>query len=191
ELLRVAANWATRHHRRGKLVGMELNARSARAIAEESIDFAEIDSVRGDAFHLPFADGSFDYTICSLFTHHFLDHQVVALLRELGRVARRQIFVIDLHRHAVAYYFYTTLGRLVLHNRLLREDGALSILRSFRPKELEKLAIQAGLEDVQVSRRFPYRLVLSARPTATGQTAHQFTNEEPGATLEMRVRAAG
>jgi hypothetical protein len=40
--------------------------------------------------------------------------------------------VIDLHRHPIAYFLYTTLGKIVLHNRLLRHDGALSILRSFK-----------------------------------------------------------
>jgi hypothetical protein len=57
----------------------------------------------------------------------------VNLVKEMARVARRGIFVIDLHRNPVAYFFYTTIGRLFLHNRLIREDGALSILKSFTP----------------------------------------------------------
>jgi ubiquinone/menaquinone biosynthesis C-methylase UbiE len=163
ELLRVAATWARETERRARLVGLEFNARSALAIREESPALPEIAAVRGNALCLPFADGCFDYAICSLFTHHFRDAQVVAILRELSRVARRRIFVIDLHRHALAYYLYTTLGRLFLHNRLIREDGALSILRSFRPDELRHLAQRAGLANVQLSRRFPFRLVLSGR----------------------------
>ncbi len=163
ELLRMSADWARRSNRRANLVGVELNARSAKAISEGSREFVEISAVRGDAFHLSFADATFDYAICSLFTHHFRDEQVVAVLRELSRVARRRIFVIDLHRHPVAYYFYTTVGHLFLHNRLIREDGALSILRSFKPDELIKIAEQAGLQDIKMERSFPYRLVLSAR----------------------------
>jgi SAM-dependent methyltransferase len=161
ELLRVAADWAKETERKALLVGLELNARSAKATLEESREFASISSVRGDALRLPFADDSFDYAICSLFTHHFKDEQVVAILNELSRVARRRIFVIDLHRHPLAYYLYTTVGHLFLHNRLIREDGALSILRGFRPDELNHLASQAHLEGVHVERRFPFRLVLS------------------------------
>jgi SAM-dependent methyltransferase len=71
ELLRVAASAARVRGWRARLVGLELNERSARAILEESRGFTEIGAVRGDAFHLPFADGAFDYVICSLFTHHF------------------------------------------------------------------------------------------------------------------------
>jgi SAM-dependent methyltransferase len=162
ELLRVTAGWARETGRRAMLVGLELNSRSAKAISEESGDFPAISSVRGDALHLPFKDDCFDYAICSLFTHHFKDEGVVNILNELGRVARRRLFVIDLHRHALAYYLYTTVGRIFLHNRLIREDGALSILRGFRPRELEQLASEARLANAHLERRFPFRLVLSA-----------------------------
>jgi ubiquinone/menaquinone biosynthesis C-methylase UbiE len=139
------------------------------SILEESEGFDEIVSVSGDALELPFADAQFDYVICSLFTHHLLDQQVVKVLREMRRVAKRRIFVIDLHRHPVAYFLYTTLGKIVLHNRLVRHDGALSIMRGFKSDELLELAQRAGLRDVWVERHFPYRLVLSAAARATVQ----------------------
>lgn len=163
ELLRVAAGWAEASRRSAHLTGLELNARSACAILEESKDYSSINAVRGDALRLPFADEQFDYVMCSLFTHHLRDEQVMDLLAEMTRVSRRRIFVIDLHRHWLAYYLYTTVGRLFLHNRLIREDGALSILRSFRPEELRALARHVRLADINVVRRFPFRLVLSAR----------------------------
>jgi len=164
ELLSVIAEWARRNGRIAQLTGLELNARSAKAMAERALVFPEINALRGDAFRLPFPDNEFDYTMCSLFTHHFKNAEVTAILRELGRVATRGVFVIDLHRHPVAYFFYTTIGRLFLHNPLIREDGALSILRSFRSEELASLAEKAGLRDISVTRRFPYRLVLKASP---------------------------
>ncbi|HEX8338905.1 MAG TPA: methyltransferase domain-containing protein [Pyrinomonadaceae bacterium] len=162
ELLREVALAARGRGAAARLVGLELNGRAAAGLLEESAGFAEVTPVRGDALRLPFADGAFDYVMCSLFTHHFRDDACVRVLQEMARVARRRVYCIDLHRHPIAYYFYTTVGRLVLHNRLVREDGALSILRSFRPEELRRLAARAGLKDVKVERRFPYRLVLSA-----------------------------
>ncbi len=162
ELLRVAASWTRQTERSMRGVGLELNERSAESINEESRHFDDIRAVRGDALKLPFGDGEFDYVMCSLFTHHFVEEQVVQILREMSRVARRRIFVIDLHRHPVAYFFYTTVGKLFLHNRLLRHDGALSILRSFKADELQVLGQRAGLEDIRVERHFPYRLVLTA-----------------------------
>lgn len=166
ELLRIMAQWGRETNRLTQLVGLELNERSARAILEESLEFTQIASVQADAFRLPFADRQFEYTMCSLFTHHFRDPQVIDLLNEMCRVTRRRIFVIDLHRNAVAYFFYRTVARLFLHNRLIREDGALSILRSFTPEELETLGQQSKLRQVTVEKHFPSRLILSAMPNA-------------------------
>jgi ubiquinone/menaquinone biosynthesis C-methylase UbiE len=163
ELLSVVAEAARKKGRKAQLVGVELNERSVKAIAERTRTLPEIKAVRGDAFRLPFNDDQFDYALCSLFTHHFKNAEVLKILRELDRVAARAVFVIDLHRHPVAYFFYTTIGRLFLHNRLIREDGALSILRSFKREELLDLARRAGLDNPRVERHFPYRLVLSAR----------------------------
>ena len=161
ELLRGVARWARKQNAAAQLVGLELNERSAQAILEESVAYQEITAVRGDALRLPFADDTFDYAICSLFTHHFRDEEIVRIVGEMSRVACRRIFIIDLHRHRLAYLLYTTIGKLVLYNRLLREDGALSILRSFRPGELRQLGEVAGLTDLRIERRLPFRLVLS------------------------------
>jgi hypothetical protein len=64
----------------------------------------------------------------------------------------------------VAYTFFTTVAKLFLHNRLIREDGALSILRSFTPDELRTLGRKAELKNVTVEEHFPSRLVLTAEP---------------------------
>jgi SAM-dependent methyltransferase len=168
ELLRVVATWAREHSLSFTGVGLELNERSAASIKEESSGFPEIMAIRGDALRLPFSDRAFDFVISSLFTHHLTDDQIVKNLREMSRVAARSIFVIDLHRHPVAYLLYTTLGKIVLHTRLVREDGALSILRGFKPGELEQFALLAKLPKFSVTRYFPFRLVLSARTENSG-----------------------
>ena len=160
ELLRAIAIFARKTNRKSKLFGLELNERSANAILQESKDFAEIKSIRGDALRLPFADGSFDYAICSLFTHHFSDEKIVEILKEMNRISRRNIFVIDLHRHRIAYIFYKLFCIAFRISPLVRDDGSLSILRSFKPNELKDLAKKANLENISVERHFPFRIVL-------------------------------
>lgn len=158
ELLREAAKWTN-----GKsfFVGAELNEEAAKTIKSKS-NGRNIQSVKCNALTLPFADDSFDYTISSLFLHHLKETEAVMLLKEMSRVSRKKIFVIDLHRHPMAYYLYKTFSPLFLQ-RFTQEDGALSILRSFQPQELKDLARMANLEDVKVERCAAFRLILSGR----------------------------
>jgi ubiquinone/menaquinone biosynthesis C-methylase UbiE len=162
ELLRTIAKFARKQKRNTKLFGLELNIRSADAILEESKDFVEIKSIQANALNLPFADKSFDYSICSLFTHHLSDEDVTKTLSEMSRVSRRQIFIIDLHRHPLAYVSYKIFCVAFRISRLVREDGSLSILKSFKPDELKDFAEKASLENVSVERHFPFRIVLRA-----------------------------
>jgi ubiquinone/menaquinone biosynthesis C-methylase UbiE len=161
ELLREISSFARKQNRKTRLYGLDLNERSADAILEESKNFAEIKSVQANALNLPFADKSFDYAISSLFTHHLRDENIVQTLTEMKRVTRRKIFVIDLHRHRTAYALYKIFCAAFRISPLVREDGSLSILRSFKPDELRVLADRANLENISVERYFPFRLVLS------------------------------
>jgi SAM-dependent methyltransferase len=169
ELLRAIARFSKRKNKQATLFGLELNGRSAQAIREESVNFPEIAAVRGDAFQLPFADDAFDYAICSLFTHHFTDDDIVRILGEMSRVARR-IYVIDLHRRRAAYFLYQLFCGAFRISPLVRQDGSLSILRSFLPGELERLGRAANLENSSVERVFPFRLILKTERISYEQT---------------------
>jgi len=147
-------------------------------MTEESKNFEEIAAVRADAFHLPFADNAFDYAICSLFTHHFTDENVVKIVSEMNRVSRRKIFVVDLHRHRAAYFSYKLFCRAFRISRLVREDGSLSVLRSFTPDELQHIGEKAGLEKVSVKRIAPFRLVLEGGKEINREQTRKSTKEE-------------
>lgn len=163
ELLRTIASFARRTGRTAVLAGLEINARSAASILERSADYPEILSVRGNALSLPFADGSFDFVISSLFTHHLTDSQIIESLAEMSRVAVREVVVIDLHRHPLAYVSYKAFCTVFRISPLVRQDGSLSILRGFNREELSGFAERAGFSETGVKRSFPFRLVLSGR----------------------------
>ena len=155
ELLRLAGKEL--NGKRAFLVGAELNADAAKSIRDKGLA-----SLRTDAMKLPFADDAFDYVFCSLFLHHLDDEPAIRMLREMNRVAGKRIFVVDLNRSPVAYYFYKIVGSLFLQ-RFTVEDGSLSILRSRPPKELLEIAEKAALKDAIVEHSKANRLILSGR----------------------------
>jgi SAM-dependent methyltransferase len=160
ELLREIAKFSRNRGIKADLLGLELNEISANSIRRDCAGFDEIAPIRANALSLPFADKSFDYAISSLFAHHLTDENILLSLSEMQRVARKGIFIIDLHRHPMAYALYKAFCIAFGISRLVREDGSLSILRGFKPKELGALAEKAKLENPIIERHFPFRLIL-------------------------------
>jgi ubiquinone/menaquinone biosynthesis C-methylase UbiE len=122
----------------------------------------EINLVRADSLSLPFPDRSFDFVTASLFLHHFRDDDVVRLLADFGRIARRAVIVNDLIRNLVPYYFTRIAFPLLGTSFLTQNDGPISVLRAFTTGEMNSLAERAGLRTRRVKRVFPYRLSLVA-----------------------------
>lgn len=161
ELLGMIAEFARAGNRTARLVGLDLNTLAVNEIAAESQKYSEILAVRGDALNLPFEDDTFDYTICSLFTHHLTDEQVSRVLPEMSRVARRGIVVIDLERNVKAWLLYQLFCMAYRISPLVRQDGSLSIRKGFRDQEFQDVGKASNFEDFSVIRSTPYRIVLT------------------------------
>jgi SAM-dependent methyltransferase len=98
-----------------------------------------LETVRGDALRLPFADGSIDLITATKFAHHFAGGRLLRLVSEMARVARRRVVILDIHRHWLAYWGILVWTRVLTRNRLVRYDGPLSVLRGFTSRELIEL----------------------------------------------------
>lgn len=137
----------------------ERNLRISRASLGVSL---EIQLVRADSLKLPFGASSFDFVTASLFLHHFRDDDVVRLLADFGRIARRAVIINDLIRNLVPYYFTRIAGPILWASFLTRNDGPVSVLRGFTLDEMNDLAERAGLKERELKRVFPYRLSMVA-----------------------------
>jgi 2-polyprenyl-3-methyl-5-hydroxy-6-metoxy-1,4-benzoquinol methylase len=161
DMLRRIASWAAGRGIACDLCGIDLDPRSE-AIARAATDPAlPIRYRTGDYADL--ADEGWDAIVSSLVAHHMDDEEIVRFLRFMEANAARGWFVNDLHRHRLAYHGYPLLARAMGWERIVREDGTLSIARAFRPAEWVSLLARAGIERAEVSRHFPFRLCVARR----------------------------
>ncbi len=156
DMLRRVAAWARKHGKEAGLFGIDLNGKS---LAPASIAAAglPIDLRIGDYRDIA---GRFDCIISSLVAHHMSDAELIDFIRYMESHAVRGWLINDLHRHGFAYRGYPLLARALRVHRIVREDGALSIARAFRPAEWRTILAEAGVHAgaVKVSRTFPFRL---------------------------------
>lgn len=120
----------------------------------------ELKCAVADVRRVPLADGSVDVVTCQLLLHHFDEPDVVAILREAARVARRGILIADLSRSGPALVLTWLTTRLVSRSKVFHQDGPRSVRAAYRPREMARLAEQAGLRGARVKSVFPFRWVL-------------------------------
>ncbi len=158
DMLRRIARWAKKRGVACELVGVDLNPRSESvAHAATPSDFP-IRYVTGD-----YRDqaGPFDFIVSSLVAHHMSDDQLLEFLRFMTDRAHIGWLVNDLHRHGFSYMGYPLLALIMGWHEIVRQDGRLSIARSYRPDEWRAVLASAGVEGAQVERFFPFRLSVS------------------------------
>jgi len=131
-------------------------------LSEWMLSFAAgLPRVRGDVRRFPFRDRSVDYIITTHFFHHLTDEQVVAVLKEFGRVARRGIIVNDLLRSRSALFWIKLFT--LWANRYVKADGPQSVRKAFTIPEIEALARTAGLGWLRARKHFGHRFTLAGQ----------------------------
>jgi 2-polyprenyl-3-methyl-5-hydroxy-6-metoxy-1,4-benzoquinol methylase len=159
DMLRAVGVWARKRGIVADLVGVDLNPRSEGiARAATPADLA-IDYRTGDYHDV---EGPIDFIVSSQVTHHMTDAQLHEFIRCMEARSARGWLISDLHRHWFAHGGFPLLARLMGVHRIVREDGTLSIARSFRPEEWRHILQEAGVSAdwVTIARRFPFRLTV-------------------------------
>lgn len=158
DMLRSIARWATRQGIVAELVGVDLNPRSEAVARAATPANMPIDYRTGDYADL--AGHDFDLIVSSLVAHHMSDAELLAFLRFMEAEARVGWLVADLRRSAFAHRSFPMLARIMRWHRIVREDGTLSVARSFREAEWQNMLAAAGgtVAEARIARRFPFRL---------------------------------
>lgn len=129
-------------------------------LSDWMLSFASgVPRIRGDVRRFPFRDRSVDWIITTHFFHHLTDGQIVGVLREFDRVARRGIIVNDLIRNRRALFWIRLLT--LWANRYVKADGPQSVRKAFTLPEIEALAGKAGLPWLRARAHFGHRFTLA------------------------------
>jgi ubiquinone/menaquinone biosynthesis C-methylase UbiE len=120
----------------------------------------EFPCVAADVFSLPFPERSVDWVVSTLLVHHFSPEENVRMLRELARVARSGVLLLDLQRHRLPLLFIWLAGRVAFKSRVSVEDGAASVRQAYTREEAQAFASRA-IPGARVERVFPFRLLIS------------------------------
>jgi 2-polyprenyl-3-methyl-5-hydroxy-6-metoxy-1,4-benzoquinol methylase len=143
-----------------RIVALDLSQHAINAAKENTKGVAEISIVQAHAAHLPLAENSADFVVASEFLHHLSMEQAAGFLRRLHQISRVAFVINDLRRHPIPYVTFMILSHLFTQNRLIRNDGLISILRGFTPEDVRELKWRSGLSNLSAYDHFPYRIVM-------------------------------
>lgn len=165
DFLRRLAAWSDRRGIALEALGIDIVAAIVEHARERSRGVPGLRFERADLLSL---DGGSRYDVvhAAMMLHHMTDEEAVPALRKMHDLARRGVVINDIHRHRIAYHGIRLLTALLSRSRLVRHDAAVSVLRSFRRRELVELVSRAGLPAPHVRWRWAFRweVVVPKRP---------------------------
>ena len=145
DMLRRIEQWAADRALPVRLTGIDLNPAAVRA-AREVTRPGTVTYLTGNAYDFKPPEG-IDIVISSLTTHHMENREIVEFLAWMERSARLGWFINDLHRKAMPYYAFRLLARFMPWHPFTKQDGPVSILRSFREEDWRHLLKAAAIPE--------------------------------------------
>ena len=160
-LLRIIADWGRKNNRNLVLKGIDANLSAINYGIELSSAYPEISYVHSEIEELTSADLNCDIAIGTLFFHHFDNLKIVEIIKKQLTFCRIGLVVNDLHRHRLAYYLFKGLC-LFISNRMIKNDGLISVLRGFKRKDLVSFTNQLnGHHHIKWKWAFRYQWTIS------------------------------
>ena len=157
EMLRIIDRWGRKNKLKVRLVGIDANPNIIAFAKRNLKDCPEIRFETVNIFSSEFRDLKYDIVIGTLFYHHFSNDQLAMFFKQLQKQVALGYIINDIHRHWLAYYSIKILTRLFSKSAMVKYDAPLSVLRSFKKKELEKILDVAGPADRKIQWKWAFR----------------------------------
>ena len=143
DFLRRIHRWAQDRHVPVKLTGIDLNPGAVQA-ARAATPPDWVTYLSGNVFDFNPPEG-IDLVVSSLVMHHLEDREIVDMLDWMESKARLGWFINDLHRQAVPYHAFRLAAKVMPWHPFVKHDGPVSIQRSFRVQDWERLLKAAAI----------------------------------------------
>ena len=161
-LVRIA-KWGKKNKVALELVGVDANPHIVAYARENTRKYPGITYRAINIFSDEFKQTEYDIVVSTLFTHHFFFFFLVELFRHCRAQARLGMVINDIHRHWFAYYSIKWLTRLFSKSEMVKNDAAVSVLRSFKRAELEEIIGRSGYHDFTLKWQWAFRWQLVAK----------------------------
>ncbi|MDC0177368.1 methyltransferase domain-containing protein [Polaribacter sp.] len=155
DILRDVAKFGRKHDYKFKLIGIDANPTAIIYANELSTEYPELTFKTEDIFSDEFKNRKVDIVLATLFLHHFKEEQLVSFLSDTLKQTQKAIIVNDLHRHKLAYYLFMLLS-VFIKNKMIINDGLISVLRGFKRKDLEIMSQKVNVKP-QISWKWAFR----------------------------------
>jgi 2-polyprenyl-3-methyl-5-hydroxy-6-metoxy-1,4-benzoquinol methylase len=157
DMIKVMSNWAKRKKINCQFTGIDANPHIIKLAKSNLSEIANVVFETQNVFDGSFLDKKVDIVTCTLFTHHFTDEELLLLLSSFKKKAKLGVVINDLHRHPIAYYSIKLLTALFSNSTMVKNDGPLSVLRSFKKSELANILKSSGISDYEIKWKWAFR----------------------------------
>jgi len=163
DMLRRVARLGNKRGYKFKLIGVDANQDTINYAEELSGGYQNITYLQLNIFSKEFQELKYDIALLTLFLHHLDDEELIHHLNWLKKQAKLGIVVNDLHRSKLAYYLFYIIS-LVFNNKIVRNDGLISILRAFKKSELENYAKKINVKsEITWHWAFRFRWIMNTK----------------------------
>jgi len=157
DMIRVMAGWATKKSISCQFTGIDANPNIISLAKKNLSDLSNVTLETQNVFDVEFLSEKVDIVTCTLFTHHFTDEELLLMLSSFKKKAKLGVVINDLHRHPIAYYSIKVLTSLFSRSKMVKNDGPLSVLRSFQRSELTKILQSSGITEFEIKWKWAFR----------------------------------
>lgn len=156
--LRIIKEWGLKNGFGFELTGIDINPECI-VYAKKQEGNAGIDFICSDYINVKFETNP-HIIFSSLFCHHFINEELVFMLRWMQQNSTLGFFINDLQRHPLAYHSIKLLTRLFSKSRLVKNDAPLSVKRGFTKRDWEKLFAAAGISNFTCRWKWAFRWLI-------------------------------